>query len=90
MNISYDQAKREKNLAERGLDFADVGKVFDGKHFTLEDDRVDYGEARFITIGYLDYRMVVCVWTPREDGIRVISMRKANEREQAKYEQHLG
>ena len=90
MKISYDQAKRDKTLAERGLDFTDFGKVLNGKHFTLEDDRVDYGESRFITIGYLDHRMVVCVWTPREDGIRVISIRKANEREQAKYEQHLG
>jgi uncharacterized DUF497 family protein len=50
---------------------------------------VDYGETRLITVGYLDSRMVVCVWTPRDDGIRVISMRKANEREQAKYEQYL-
>ena len=90
MNLSYDQAKRDKTLTERGLDFADMSKVFEGKHFTLEDDRLDYGETRFITIGHLDTRMVVCVWTPREDGIRVISMRKANEREQAKYEQHLG
>jgi uncharacterized DUF497 family protein len=89
MKISYDQAKRDKTLAERGLDFADFGNVLNGKHFTLEDDRLDYGETRFITIGYLDHRMVVCVWTSREDGIRVISMRKANEREQAKYEQHL-
>lgn len=90
MNITYDQAKRDKTLSERGLDFADINHVFNGKHFTLEDDRLDYGEPRFITIGYLDSRMVVCVWTPREDGVRVISMRKANEREQAKYEQHLG
>ena len=90
INLSYDQAKRDKTLAERGLDFADMCEVFEGKHFTLEDDRLDYGETRFITIGYLDSRMVVCVWRPREDGIRVISMRNANEREQAKYEQHLG
>ena len=40
MNLSYDQAKRDKTLAERGLDFADMSKVFEGKHFTLEDDRL--------------------------------------------------
>jgi uncharacterized DUF497 family protein len=89
LKVSYDQSKRDKTLLERGLDFANIIKVFDGKHFTLEDERVDYGETRLITVGYLDSRMVVCVWTPRDDGIRVISMRKANEREQAKYEQYL-
>jgi len=85
VKITYDSAKREKTLMERGLDFARAAEVFAGHHFTLEDDRQDYDEPRFVTVGKLDGRMVVIVWTPRGDETRVISMRKANEREQAKY-----
>lgn len=49
------------------------------------DDRRDYGEARLITVGFLHARMVVVVWTPRGTDRHVISMRKANEREKARY-----
>ncbi|WP_236841697.1 BrnT family toxin [Bosea sp. PAMC 26642] len=58
--------------------------------FTPEDVRTDYGEARFITAGLLQGRMVVIVWTPRGDKRRIISMRKANDREQARYQSRLG
>jgi len=66
------------------------GEVFDGNVLTIADDRLDYGEPRFITIGRLDGRMVVLVWTPRGEHRRIISMRKANEREQAAYGPRLG
>ena len=89
MNIEFDTAKREKTLLERGLDFADSDKVFDGLHFIARDDRSDYGEERFFTIGLLDSRMVVIVWTPRSDARRVISMRYANDREISRYKKHL-
>ena len=54
------------------------------------DDRFDYGEPRFITVGLLGARMVVVVWTPRGADRHVISTRKANEREQRRYGQQLG
>ena len=81
--------KRDKTLAQRGLDFARAGEVFTGHHFTAPDLRVDHGEDRYITIGTLDRRRVVMVWTPRGQACRVISMRKANEREQAHNTQRL-
>ena len=56
-------------------------EVFAGSTLTVEDDRQNYGEDRFITIGFLDGRMVILVWTPRSGTRRIISMRKANERE---------
>jgi len=90
MIIEFDTAKREKTLLERGLDFADSDKVFDGLHFIARDDRSDYGEERFFTIGLLDSRMVVIVWTPRNDARRIISMRYANDREISRYKKHLG
>lgn len=85
MAIVFDEEKRRKTLVERGLDFAAAGDVFDGPHLTIEDDRFDYGETRFFTIGFLGRRMVVVVWTPRDDDQRIISMRKANDREQQAY-----
>jgi uncharacterized protein len=90
MIITYDPAKRAVTLELRGLDMADCGKIFDGPHLTLSDDRIDYGEARFITVGHLAARMVVIVWTQRGDTCRIISLRKANEREQALYGPNFG
>ncbi|WP_035826077.1 BrnT family toxin [Janthinobacterium sp. RA13] len=90
MRITFDAAKREKTLRERGLDFARAREVFDGLTITLPDQRQDYGEPRFITAGWLDDRLVVLVWTPRGLARRIISMRKANEREIDKYKQGLG
>ncbi len=89
MDIEFDPAKRDKTLAERDLDFARAGDVFDGHHFTALDLRQDYSEDRYITVGRLDGRMVVMVWTPRGAVRRIISMRKANDREQARYQEKL-
>ncbi|MBF3384733.1 BrnT family toxin, partial [Burkholderia pseudomallei] len=49
-----------------------------------------YVESRYITVGTLDGRMIVMVWTPRGEARRIISMRKANDREQARYAHRLG
>jgi uncharacterized protein len=65
MQISFDPIKRDATLANRGLDFADAQEVFAGPVFERIDDRFDYGEIRYITIGLLRGRMVVLVWTPR-------------------------
>ncbi len=59
--------------------------VFAGATLTVEDDRQDYGEVRYITIGFLDEAMAVLVWTRRDDAHRIISMRRANERERRLY-----
>ena len=85
MSIEFDEEKRAATLKARGLDMARAGEVFEGATLTDEDDRRNYGEDRFITIGFLDERMVILVWTPRNDACRIISMRKANEREKALY-----
>ena len=90
MVITFDPAKRDKTLTERGLDFADAGQVLAGPTYTLPDDRFDYPEPRFITVGQLKERMVVIVWTPTQDGRRIISMRKANDREQKRFADALG
>ncbi|WP_066701061.1 BrnT family toxin [Sphingobium amiense] len=89
MKISFDPAKREKTLAERGLDFADAARIFAGRILTALDDRIDYGEDRYITYGYLDDRAVILVWAPRHRSRRIISMRYANDRERQFYEAAL-
>jgi len=81
MKIEFDAAKRLETLAMRKLDMADAALVFEGAHKTVEDDRRDYGEVRFVTVGYLVGRMVYVAWTARGDTRRIISMRKANDRE---------
>lgn len=90
MELTFDAAKRDQTLRARGLDFADAAKVFAGHHFTRVDDRQAYGEDRYISVGLLEGRMVILVWTPRGAARRIISMRKANEREQQKYWVRLG
>lgn len=85
MRITYDPQKREKTLAERGLDFEDAPLVFAGRQIQVEDDRFDYGETRWQTVGWLGEAVVMVVWTPRGDARHIISMRKCHEREAKKY-----
>ena len=64
---------------------ARTGEVFAGATLTVMDDRRNYGEDRFIAVGFLEGAMVVAVWTPRGDAYRIVSLRKANERERRLY-----
>ena len=89
MKIEFDRAKRVSTLENRGLDMAQADEIFAGNTITVEDDRMEYGEKRFITVGLLKYRMVILVWTPRGEARRIISMRKANAREQKIYKTRL-
>ncbi len=84
MPISYDPAKRDKTLADRGLDFEDAVVVFAGVTVELEDIRQNYGERRIICYGTLEGRVVVIGYTPRGAVRHIFSMRKANTREQAR------
>lgn len=84
MRITYDPAKREKTLADRGLDFADAEIVFAGVTLEIEDTRNDYGETRIIYYGLLEARMVVIGYTPRGEERHIFSIRKANDREQTR------
>ncbi len=81
MRITCDPAKWRRTLDERGLDMRRAKEVFAGVHFTRADDRFDYGEPRFATVGLLDAGLVVFVWTPRGSARRIISMRHCHERE---------
>ena len=86
MNIEWDDAKRNKVLAERGLDFADVALIDWDRAITIEDTRQPYAEARFVTYGAIRGRLCVIAWCYRGNALRVISMRKANTREVRRYD----
>jgi len=82
----WDASKNEDNLLKHGLSFEDAHEVFSGPCLTFEDTRFEYDEERFITLGYLEGRLVVIAHTPREESTRIVSMRKANNRERRHYE----
>ena len=83
--ISFDQAKRQWTLEQRGLDFVDAERVFAGRTLEFQDVRRDYGEVRTVCLGLLQGRIVVIVYTKRSFYRHIISMRKANAREQRRF-----
>ena len=82
MHFTWHESKRQVTLQRRGLDFAQAEQVFVGPTFTFEDDREEYGEQRWVTLGLLNGIVLVIVHTENVDEIRVISMRKAEKDEQ--------
>ena len=89
MRIEYDPTKRKQALEDNRPDFKDAASVFEGFYLTRTDDRKDYGEVRNVVLGCIGNRPVVLVWTPRDDAIRVISLRKANDEECEIYRREL-
>ncbi len=85
MKFAWDEKKRRSNILNHGFDFVDAKEVFEGITFTFEDDRFEYGEERFITLGLLKGTIVVIAHTEKGNEIRLISMRKATKHEQKIY-----
>jgi hypothetical protein len=90
--IEFDPLKNEDNIARRGLPFQLAELVFDGPFIEEEDSRQDYGEPRFTATGpiaALDNRVFVVIYTWRGSVRRIVSFRKANDREVRKYRQNV-
>jgi uncharacterized DUF497 family protein len=85
MKISFDPAKDERNRKERGFSLEVGVEVIRHQVTTRLDDRHDYGEDRLVSFGYVGERLFVCVYTVRGDTLRIISVRKANDREIMRY-----
>lgn len=83
--MAYDPAKQRKNRRKHEIDLAECELVFDGPMLTREDARDEYGEQRLVSLGWLNRRVVVLVWTDREDGPQMISCREAERHEQEAY-----
>ena len=89
MLYTWDEFKSRVNLNKRKLDFADAEQIFAGPTFTFEDDRLNYGEQRCVTLGLLEDKVLVIVHTETKEEIRIISMRKANKNEQILFYRNL-
>jgi uncharacterized protein len=85
MNFEWDDTKRKLNIEKHGIDFIGAPAVFTGYTLTIQDDRYDYGEERFVTFGILDGRVVVVIHTEINNSIRIISIRKATKNEEKEY-----
>ncbi len=93
MNVDFewDDNKNDLNIKNHGLDFADVWQMFEEPMLVDTDNREDYGEERFIGIGFLKNFIIVVVFTePQEDTIRVISLRRVLKYEREKFEEAIG
>ena len=82
MRFTWDEKKRRSNLKSHGIDFIDAPRVFEGPTFTFEDDRFDYDERRYVTLGFLSDVAVSIVHTESATRIHVISFRKATRNEE--------
>jgi hypothetical protein len=85
VKIEFDAAKNEANIAKHGIDMALATEFeFETAVFSL-DTRKTYGETRYVAIGCIAGRLHVLVFTKRGQTVRVISLRKANQREARAY-----
>lgn len=90
MHFEWDDAKNAANISKHGIDFADVTDVFNHPMLGMLDDRADYGEERWIAIGWIHALIGVVVYTERKgDVIRIISARRATKHEVRRYEQSI-
>ena len=91
MEFEWDEVKSDGCFAERGFDFAYAMRVFlDPDRMIGRDERFDYGEPRYRVTGRIEGRVFVVVYTRRSAGFRIISARKANQREVQRYEAGTG
>ncbi len=90
MKFIWDEKKRQGNIEKHGIDFADVHEVFNHPMFAFHDNRVSYGEERWIGVGLMKIIIVVVVFTELDaDTIRIISARKATKYECKEYQKKI-
>ena len=89
MKFEWDEQKNRTNIEKHGIDFRDAQDIFLNKRLSIEDTRKNYREKRIITVGLIGKNVCVVVYTPRNDIIRIISARKANERERRSYYERI-
>ncbi|GAA0599156.1 BrnT family toxin [Caenispirillum bisanense] len=86
MQIDFDPDKDAANQEKHGVSLSFGAEVLsDANRLDILDVRFDYAEERFVTYGMVDGRVWVCVFTLRGEVHRIISVRKANDRETRRY-----
>ncbi|AVQ71092.1 hypothetical protein MTo_04090 [Microcystis aeruginosa NIES-1211] len=85
--FEWDENKRQANIEKHRIDFADLEAIFSGPIIERVDNRQNYGEIRVILVGTIDNIVLVVVYTWRGSVRRIISARRANNRERRTYYQ---
>lgn len=86
MFFEWDIDKETSNIEKHGIDFETASYIFEGRTIQKLDDRFDYREQRYISVGEVDGRVLAVVWTQRGvDVVRIISARGANRNERGDY-----
>ncbi|MGH7053041.1 MAG: BrnT family toxin [Stellaceae bacterium] len=88
--FEWDSNKEERNIRDRGLDFTIASRIWEGPILERVDARHDYGETRIMAFGKVDGRLMAVLFTWRGSNRRIISARKANRREQRRFEAEIG
>jgi uncharacterized DUF497 family protein len=86
MQYDWNESKRAANLAKHGVDFSEAEGFEWQTALESQDNRIDYGEDRWVALGFIDNRLYTLIYTRRGDTIRLISLRRANKRERGYYE----
>ena len=93
MEFEWDDAKNRQNVHKHLISFEEAKTIFDGDVLTVVDNRVDYGEVRFLSLGSLDLEVgsivIVAAHTDRGHKTRIISARRANRRERKQYDEFI-
>ncbi len=91
MRVEFDQAKDVANQGKHGISLQAAASFEWDTALEREDDRFDYGEARFVAIGLIDARLYVMIFTegPDDDTVRIISLRPAEKHETRHYYEQI-
>ena len=91
MRVAFDQAKDVANQGKHGISLRAAANFEWDTALEREDDRFDYGEARFVAIGLIDIRLYVMIFTegPDDDTVRIISLRPAEKHETKYYYEQI-
>jgi len=90
VRFEWDERKRRSNLEKHGVDFSDLESLFASETVTVLDERVDYGEHRFITLGLLKGIVLTVAHTETDEVVRILSARKATRYEEESYFKEIG
>lgn len=85
MQIEWDEEKRQSILKERGIDILDAALIFENLFITRIENRQDYGEKRFISLGMVDGECYVVVHTERNENTRLITAWKGGRNDRKEY-----
>ena len=79
-----DRDKARSNYSKHGVRFTEAGRALNSEHsLTARSPQSgELNEERNLSIHKLaDGRAIVLIWTPRNGNVRIISVRRARQRE---------